>query len=457
MTRSPKNILIKSAAVLACCSGLSALAAPEGPAQPGRLLVPVLLHNEQGDIAPMSEPRQGCRTGAPWFGSIGFLPNGWESDAIGISADGQYVVGYSTGEDAANGAISYLHAIAWNACNGIRSLPGTPSHASWSTAYSISNTGRHVAGMVGMNHDVAGLWTSTTDGVIGLSNPELGVLQRTIAKSVSSDGTMFAGTAEDANGTEAFMYTLGEPRAVMLGDLPGGSHWSDANAISHYGNAVVGRGTSAEGQEAFLWRAGVGMIGLGDLPGGAFGSTALAVNSDGTVVVGWAMGPNGREAFRWTEETGMVGLGDLAGGGFDSEAFAVSADGNVVVGRATSASGDEAFIWTPETGMRSLRQVALNQLPPHFAAWTLTVARGISADGMIIVGSGYNAEGLSEGWVLELPRGCRGDWNSDGQLNTADLFDFLSAFFGGEADFSGDNQTNTQDFFEFLSVFFAGC
>jgi uncharacterized membrane protein (DUF441 family) len=55
------------------------------------------------------------------------------------------------------------------------------------------------------------------------------------------------------------------------------------------------------------------------------------------------------------------------------------------------------------------------------------------------------------------PCACPCDWNFDGVVNSQDFFDFLNAFFQGNADFNHDGVTNSQDFFDFLNCFFEGC
>ncbi len=54
---------------------------------------------------------------------------------------------------------------------------------------------------------------------------------------------------------------------------------------------------------------------------------------------------------------------------------------------------------------------------------------------------------------------CPADFNADGIANSADFFDFITAFFGSlpSADVNNDMQVNSQDFFDFLADFFAGC
>jgi probable HAF family extracellular repeat protein len=84
------------------------------------------------------------------------------------------------------------------------------------------------------------------------------------------------------------------------------------------------------------------------------------------------------------------GLGDLPGGSFYSGARGVSADGSVVVGTGNSANGCfggcwEAFRWTQATGM-----VGLGDLPGDVFS---SEASAVSADGSVVVGQSKSASG----------------------------------------------------------------
>lgn len=54
---------------------------------------------------------------------------------------------------------------------------------------------------------------------------------------------------------------------------------------------------------------------------------------------------------------------------------------------------------------------------------------------------------------------CRADFDRSGELDVADIFAFLSAWFAGgiTADFNEDNQRDVTDIFAMLSAWFAGC
>ena len=206
-----------------------------------------------------------------------------------------------------------------------------------------------------------------------------------------------------------------------LGDLPGGSFGSNAEAVSADGKVVVGNGTSAAGIEAFRWTATGGMKGLGDLPGGDFYSVATTVSANGSVVAGIGTTSNGQKGFRWTASSGMVdldighifdissdgavmvgigptneafrwtttggavGIGDLPGGYFISFAAAVSADGKVVVGYSGSTAGFEAFRWTATGGMKGLGDLPGGDF--------YSSAQDVSADGKVVVGYGTSSNG----------------------------------------------------------------
>lgn len=145
------------------------------------------------------------------------------------------------------------------------------------------------------------------------------------------------------------------------------------------------------------------MVGLGSSPGGALASyAAYATSADGSVIVGQGFhsaATSESEAFSWTQATGLVGLGDFDGGTSYSYAWDPSGDGSIIVGTGRSALGDEAFIWDSAHGMRNLRDVLISDYGvTDLSDWTLTTARGISADGQTIVGDGINPSGQVEAW-----------------------------------------------------------
>jgi probable HAF family extracellular repeat protein len=331
------------------------------------------------------------------FQGLGFLPGVDNSYAFAVSADGNVVVGYSENE-----------AFRWTASEGIRSIGFLLAEypIDYSIATGVSADGSVVVGEgklewccepFGPTYE-AFYWTEA-GGMQGLGVlPDSGYYYSS-ASGVSADGSVVVGSSKISNEDCAFRWTIAGGM-VSLGDLPGGHTRSNASGVSVDGSVVVGSSESGSGVEAFRWTESEGMVGLGTLPA----SEALGVSADGSVIIGLSRhSSGGYEAFRWTVSEGMVGLGFLSVGGLMSAALGVSADGSVVVGFSESDPDfHEAFIWKDGFGMHPLKDVLESTYGLDLTGWTLTSAKGISANGLTIVGYGINPDGHYEAWVAML-------------------------------------------------------
>jgi probable HAF family extracellular repeat protein len=227
------------------------------------------------------------------------------------------------------------------------------------------------------------------------------------AEGVSGNGSVVVGSSNTAAGhSEAFRWSLGNGMQAV-GTLPG---YTDSRAIGVNADASVVVGDALpfkQGppttEEAFILTPKGGLQGLGFLPSDTF-TEVKGVSADGTVVIGESgFGPRS-EAFRWAALGGMLGLGDLPGGASYSVAFAASADGSVVVGKGSGSSGgEEAFVWDAFHGIRQLKAVLENDFGFDLTGWEMNEARGISADGMTIVGTSRNPAGNYEAYIAHLP------------------------------------------------------
>jgi probable HAF family extracellular repeat protein len=180
---------------------------------------------------------------------------------------------------------------------------------------------------------------------------------------------------------------------------------SQGSAISGDGTRVAGITWTPDGglhQEAFTWHSSGAFQRLGDLAGGTVFSQALGISADGSTIVGSSSSALGGEAFLWTAGGGMVALGDLAGGGFGSFATDASANGSVIVGGGSAAAGLTAFIWDSVNGMRPVQDV-LASFGVDLTGWRLTSVTGISDDGRVLTGLGINPSGQTRSWYAVLP------------------------------------------------------
>lgn len=333
----------------------------------------------------------------------GTFPLAFGSSASGVSADGSVVVGSVADEHN-------IQAFRWT--GGVMTgLGDLLSDDFTSFANAVSADGMVVVGK-GTSYAIGCTCTVAmteafrwANGVmVGLGYlPGDGFGSSSWASGVSADGSVVVGDASNGSYTQAFRWTGG--MMTGLGDLSGSVFGSSASGVSADGSVVVGMARNVFASEAFRWTGGV-MVGLGYLPGGS-SSFANAVSADGLVVVGGSSSTLGGQAFRWIGGV-MTGLGDLEGGDFGSVARGVSADGSVVVGIGSvvaatiGASGLVPFVWTQANGMRRLFDVLVEQGATGLSGWTLKEATGISADGNWVVGYGVNPNGLGEAFLANI-------------------------------------------------------
>ena len=224
-----------------------------------------------------------------------------------------------------------------------------------------------------------------------------------------------------------------EPSFTPLGDIPGGSFFSRAMAISPDGTAVVGESVKTEPvRRAFLWTADNGMIDLGAVIEN-HESHALGSSSGGRVVVGWTHNElHLPEAFIWTEAEGMVLLGGLPGSDPNSIANAVSADGSVVVGRLRHPDGFEiAFRWTAVLGFHLVYDSQSGLLG--------NVARDVSGDGQMIAGI-LTDRSQTSAFRFVTGVGIETLGHLDGQWSNGRSVSFGGNFVVGDADRAAPNE-----------------
>ena len=202
-----------------------------------------------------------------------------------------------------------------------------------------------------------------------------------------------------------------------LGDLPGGTASSFAHEVSGDGTTVVGMSDDGTGPMAYRWTAATGMVALGGPAPTPRPINATGVSFDGSVIVG---GLGDGAGYRWTAATGLVPIPGVFGMPW-SPARGISADGTVVVGDTAHSSGvgpGDAYRWTATGGTQQLPDVAFGD--------GTTFANDASADGSVIVGKSGGGGGSGEAFR----------WTAAGTVGLGDLG---SAF---ETHFTYNSQAN---------------
>ncbi|WP_082511296.1 MULTISPECIES: autotransporter domain-containing protein [unclassified Rhizobium] len=334
-----------------------------------------------------------------------FAPGALWYAGLGVSGDGNYVVGEGIDGDGVGRGFFYDVRSGAGQDIGLF-VAGQPTIAT-----DVSNTGVVAGtGNIAFLTSRAVIWTRNS-GFVDLGTLEGAAVGESFANAISDDGNRVVGGSTMQGGnpfSNGFLWIRGATGGVSgngqmyhLQALPGGDGYSSGEDIS--GDGRYAAGTSATvgigARRAVRWNLtnifGTGTATVEDLGtlGGGF-SDALAINTDGKVVVGWSTtgGEGVFHAFRW-EEGGVFGvagnpqmedLGTL-GGGF-SKALAVSGDGAIVVGSSDdNANQSRAFRWTRETGMLSLSDwLAQNDIVVGDVA--LIEATSVSNNGDVIVG-----------------------------------------------------------------------
>ncbi len=365
------------------------------------------------------------------FQGLGSLNPGNEvSYALGISADGSVVCGYSSAPGCFvpfrwTAASGMINVGVQGLCSGYCQIP-----------YAISGDGASIVGGGVCN---AWRWTATGTG----RYPPAPGLGYTTALAVNYDGSVAVGKANPVQNYQATACVWTQAGVTIVPNA------LSANAVSADGLVVAGEAY----QGGFRWTAAGGTQNIAPF-------VASCANVDGSVLAGYVIaGSTVTHAARWTASTGGVSLG-MVPGETQAGARGISWDGNVIVGFAGSSAiqTHRATVWTPRLGLADLNAY-LPSLGANLSGWTLLEAYGVSADGRTIVGVGTHGAVVHEAWIATLPPRCTADMNWDGQTTTADIFDFLNVWFAGDtrADFNSANGTTVQDIFDFLNAWFAGC
>ncbi len=153
---------------------------------------------------------------------------------------------------------------------------------------------------------------------------------------------------------------------------------------------------------------------LGVLPGYS-GTNAYGISADGSTVVGYCSRPSAPgslelQAFRWKNGT-MTGLGCLPGYPPNSMAFGVSADGSVVVGLSGPYPEyiSSRYCWAFRWANGTMSALPAPVIPDYNTADCS--ARGVSADGSVVVGNVVGSDSLHS----DLSDACRWDGSVFGQ------------------------------------------
>lgn len=319
-----------------------------------------------------------CASAQSNFQGLGFLQQGYDSKVLGMSRNGQYVVGAMTG-------LGQSHGFLWTPSGGYKFLQYVTS------AWDASDNGV----VVGQTFQPNAFWYDSANNVYHA------VAQLNIATSISADGSLFAGALLDPIiSSHASMMDRNDNYVATL-PTPQGLFGPTDVRMSADGSVLSG---SYQGSQTigFIWTATGGMHYITDP---AYkGIYITGQSADGKVLVGWADTEFGPQAIRWRQSDGVQIIS--ADWSVTSQAIGVSNDGNVIVGqqhylRAFGLSESSGFIWTPSTGVRGLD----SYLKPGITNtnnWHFDSLVAVSSDATKIAGYGTDPSGNVQGFYVTI-------------------------------------------------------
>lgn len=309
------------------------------------------------------------------------------STVMDVSDDGKSVAGYASS--------SSTQAFRQGESGGLEAL-GFPASGSYSVGQGVSGDGDAVVGYGNVGSTTQALLWHAGSGWSAL--PSLPGASYSYAFDISGDGEWIVGYGDDGAGGYAPL-RWDHHGVVSALPLPSGWLYGVAYGTNGDGSVVVGYSYTGSGSRAFRWDSATGATAA--LPSTA-DAYAYGVSSDGKVVVGqYFTGSSYRPAL-WSGGT-LRDLGDVPGGSDSGYAWGASGDGSVVVGYADNGTSSPAMVWDAAHGARSLSDV-LAGAGVDMSDWYLQNAYGISDDGKVVGGQGYQlSTGRSQGFIAHLP------------------------------------------------------